>query len=644
LAGFLFFIQISWGWAQSHLHTTETCGHTKAWAQRLAHQETDDTGFDVKWYFLDLEASNADVSLSGSTTILVEATSALDEVVFELQRDYDVSSVTINGREAVFLHELDEVRILLAPEEPAGTLMEFEIFYSGAIPITGNFFQGINNAYSAQWDQRVTYTLSEPYNAYQWFAAKQVLTDKADSVWIHVTTPADQEVASNGIRQEPEILDEVRVTHKWKTNYPIAYYLISMTIGDYQEYNFTVEPEGENPIFVQNYIYDDPAVLEFYREDIDETADMLKLFSELFGAYPFSGEKYGHVQAPFGGGMEHQTMSLMGNFNFTLIAHELGHQWFGDYVTCGTWQDIWINEGFARYSEYLAIEKLIDRATAEEWRQDDVERILSENGGTVFVPESGADLPSRIFDFRLTYSKGGQLVHMLRHEINDDDLFFRVLREFVQRKAFATGTGDDFVEVLNELTEQDFTWFFEQWYYGGGFPIYDITWEDGADTVWIQSDQTGSYNGAPFFQGTLPFRLTLENGGQEIVRVFQSENNQKFAIPISDRVVDVEFDYENWILKEVNSVRRGGVVGIPLEYRASAKIYPQPATGSYVHLEGISSLSRVQVIDLQGRFHQISSVQEGERWRLDLSRLQAGMYQLRVEDELGGVSLPLVVR
>ncbi|MEL6537123.1 MAG: M1 family aminopeptidase, partial [Bacteroidota bacterium] len=515
---------------------------------------------------------------------------------------------------------------------------------SGEIPSSGSFFQGINNAYDSQWDQSVTYTLSEPYNAYQWFAAKQVLTDKADSVRVHVTTPSHLQVASNGIRQEPEIIDEARVTHKWESHYPIAYYLISMTIGEYQEYNFTVEPEGEEPIFVQNFIYDNPGALDFYKVDMDQTVEMMELFSELFGAYPFSGEKYGHVLAPFGGGMEHQTMSLMGNFNFTLIAHELGHQWFGDYVTCGTWQDIWINEGFARYSEYLAIEKLFNRGTAEEWRQDDLDRILSETGGSVYVPESGANSPSRIFDFRLTYSKGGQLVHMLRHEINDDEVFFEVLQALASRQAFATSTGDEFVDILNEVTGQDFTWFFDQWYYGGGHPVYDITWQDGSDTVWIQADQVGSFVGAPFFQGTLPFRLTLEDGSEEVVRVFQSENHQQFAIPVSNRVTDVEFDEENWILKEVNSVRRGGVVGIPIEYRASAKLYPQPATGGYAHLEGISKLSRIQVIDLQGRVHSVSTTQEGDHWRIDLSQLQAGLYQLRVEDELGGVTLPLVVR
>ena len=342
--------------------------------------------------------------------------------------------------------------------------------------------------------------------------------------------------------------------------------------------------------------------------------------------------------------MENQTMSMMGHYGFTLIAHELGHQWFGDYVTCETWQDIWVNEGFARYSEYLAIEALYDTATAEGWRENEVESILRSNNGSVYVPGAQATLDGRFFDFRLTYQKGGQLVHMLRKEINDDALFFEILKEFATAHAFETATGDDFVAILNDMTGDDYTWFFEQWYYDIGHPEYEITWQPEEDTLWIQVDQYGSIGTAPFFQATLPFELTYENGITQKIRVFNSENEQKIGVPVSGLVTDVDFDPNDDILKEVLSVRKGGVVGFPIEYRANARLYPQPVSQSHVYLEGFGRIQKAFIVDLQGRTFQPILAEEAGRWRIDVNRLQPGMYQLRVEDELGGLTMPLIVQ
>ena len=152
-----------------------------------------------------------------------------------------------------------------------------------------------------------------------------------------------------------------KLRYEWKSNYPIAYYLISFAVSEYQEYNIYAHPAGMggDSLLIQNFIYDAPGCLDYYKAGIDETVGMVELFSDLYSLYPFHQEKYGHCLTAIGGGMEHQTMSTMGNFNFGLVAHELGHMWFGDNVTCATWSDIWINEGFATYTDYLAREKFI---------------------------------------------------------------------------------------------------------------------------------------------------------------------------------------------------------------------------------------------------------------------------------------------
>ncbi len=233
---------------------------------------------------------------------------------------------------------------------------------------------------------------------------------------------------SQGLLTNVSVLDNNQLRYEWKSNYPIAYYLISFAVSDYQEYNIYAKPEGleNDSILVQNFIYNHPNYLNSYKTNIDATAPMIELFSDLYAMYPFKDEKYGHCITQLGGGMEHQTMSTMGGFSFGLVAHELGHMWFGDNVTCATWSDIWVNEGFATYTDYLANEKLISWNAGQNFMISTQNNVMSQSGGSVYVPPSEAtpDNIWRIFSGRLSYDKGAAIIHVLRHELNDDDLFF----------------------------------------------------------------------------------------------------------------------------------------------------------------------------------------------------------------------------
>ena len=158
---------------------------------------------------------------------------------------------------------------------------------------------------------------------------------------------------------------------------------------------------------------------------------MITSFSRLLMDYPFSEEKYGHAMAPMGGGMEHQTMTTLQDFGFFLVAHELAHQWFGDHITCGNWQDIWINEGFASYMEYVAAQELLGQEAADGWMTNAMSVAKSRTRGSVFVPEEGVEDEYRLFDYALSYKKGAILLHMIRYELDDDDLFFGALRQYL---------------------------------------------------------------------------------------------------------------------------------------------------------------------------------------------------------------------
>ena len=248
---------------------------------------------------------------------------------------------------------------------------------------------------------------------------------------------------------------------------------------------------------------------------------------------PFFNEKYGHCETQLGGGMEHQTMSTMGNFSFHLIAHELGHMWFGDHVTCATWSDIWINEGFATYSDYLANEFILGNESAKAFITKAQDHAMNENAGSVYVPESEIYPGNewRIFNGRLSYDKGASIIHMLRHEIQNDQIFFDILKGFMNEYGGGTATGEDFKTVAEEISGIDLYTFFNQWYYGQGFPIYSYRyWQNEEKTLFISSTQTTSSGHTSLFEMLMDYRINFSDGTDTLVRLKQTDNLNVFSL------------------------------------------------------------------------------------------------------------------
>lgn len=506
--------------------------------------------YDVNFYKLDVEVNDSNTFVKGNTSVRAKITGMnTDSFNLELASNMLVDSVFLNGRKTKFNHDGNYLDILPDHQLKKGNLVTAQVYYQGKV-VQNNFFSGMSNQTDRIWGNRVTWTLSEPWHARDWFPCKQDLNDKADSAWIFITTAPGLKAGSNGVLTHVTHLADGRLRYEWKTRHSIAFYLLSLSVSKYAEYDLYAHPKGMNDsILIQNYIYNDSTYLKKYKSNIDKAASILEFYCDRFGPYPFANEKYGHCLAPLGGGMENQTMTTLSDFSFDLVAHEMAHQWFGDNVTCASFQDVWLNEGFASYSEYLSRQQLISQQSADEWMREAQAMAKSKSFQSIFVPSGEGNDEWRVFDMSMTYKKGAVLLHMIRYELGDS-LFFKVLKDYQVKFAGKTASVDDFKELLKAESNRDFSTFFDQWYYGQGYPVFHISWDQDGDQLSIVSKQSSTSTQTPFFNTYMEYKILYENG-DSILKLKQDRNTQTFLIKTSKKVIGVEADPNNWILKSI---------------------------------------------------------------------------------------------
>ncbi len=623
---------------QNEYHNVEDrCSHVKHFNKDiLAHiydwqsKYLDD--YDVSFYWLDIEVSDTSTFVSGNISINAEAVVVLDTFAFELITEQTIDQIFVEGIEYTsWSRDGDNVLVPVSPIA-AGTEFTAQIYYHGQPPTGSSFFSGVTTAYANAWDVNVTWTLSEPFAAKEWFPVKQDLEDKADSVWVFLTTDAANMATSQGLLSNTVTVGNKK-RYEWKSAYPIAYYLISFAVSEYEQYNLYAHPsalEGDS-ILIENYVYDSPGCLENYKKGIDDTPSMIDLFSGLYTLYPFWKEKYGQTLAEFGGGMEHQTNTTLGGFWFGLVAHELGHMWFGDNVTCATWSDIWINEGFATYSNFLAEEFIHSWESANGFMVGRQNSAMELPGGSVYIPEDEIypGNERRIFDGRLSYNKGAAIIHTLRHEIHDDDLFFEVMKTFQTDFTDSTATGDDFRRIAEEVTGMDFETFFDQWYYGEGYPKYDISYYMLYGNFHLVSTQTTSSASTPFFQMLMDYRLHFDDGTSSIVQFEQTDNLNHFSVLTGKKVVNVSVDPDNWTMEEVISLTGVDELTSPVLFSIS----PNPVNNTLnIYFSKPQSKEReIHIFDLSGK-ELIHSTTGTKHAAINVSGLSKGVYLVKVTE------------
>ena len=586
--------------------------------------------YDLRYQRLELQLDPAQQYVSGTVTSHFIPNQNMTSIYFDLSNTLTVSEVKYHGYNLPFTQlATKEVKIDFPAGIPAATLDSLSIKYSGA-PDTGGS-AGDAFTISNQSGVPALYTLSEPYGAQEWFPTKQSLNDKIEKVDLMINTPSQYNVASNGKLFSETVLPGNRKLTFWQTNYPIPAYLIALGITNYTKFNDTM---GNPPFPFVNYLYPSTTSNSTIMSNIEWTKTVMNTFEQYFGPYPYRNEKYGHMQFGWGGGMEHATMSSMGSWGRGIIAHELAHQWFGDKVTCGAWNDIWLNEGFATFGEHLANEKLLmTNSQFMSYLSSEMNYITSSAGGSVYVSDTNLGNTGAIFSGRLSYSKGGYVVRMIKW-ILGDDAFYSALKDYHARPQLAYGYAktEDLKNSLLESTGKDFTEFFNDWIYGQGHPTYQIRWNQTADQMLrFKVSQTTSHSSVNFFEMPLPIKVNGTGGQVAYLVLNHTTKNQNFAEQVNFPVVSIQFNYENQILQRNSTVTKDTtILSVNDGAKEEMKIYPNPVKDR-LSVSGINKDQPYEILSIDGKL--IKAGKYSSTKTIEVQALPKGVYFLKVSNQ-----------
>ena len=578
--------------------------------QQLFAETAASVWFDVTYYRLNLDVRTSSSYLKGKVTITgICRRDSARSLTLDLVNQMRVDSVLVDGRISVFSQARSSFDITLARSYTFAETLSIDVFYEG-VPIATGFGSFVFDSHAGvPW----VYSLSEPYGAKDWWPCKDDPSDKADSADINITCDSNLKVGSEGILVSVINNGNGTSTYHWKERYPIASYLISIAITNYTQFSNWFRYSETDSMEVLNYVlpeHDSTAL-----QNLPRTIDMLAIFSELFGMYPFIKEKYGHAEFGRGGAMEHQTMTSTTTLDENTIAHELAHQWFGDMITCRTWSDLWLNEGFAQYSTALYLERRY--GIASYWTYMNPQFDQAQTTQSVIGNPDPANVRN-LFNSALVYSKGASVLHMLRHVLGDS-IFFHSLRRYATEPAlkYSTATTRDFQSSCESVSGKNLDYLFQEWIYGEGYPVYNYswTWKSLGDSSVIILDigQIGGRGNPAFF--TMPIDIRITAGGRDTtLTVFNDLQQQRFVLKSNEKPSAVLLDPNKWILKFVNS----DIDQLPTEYILEQN-YPNPfnSTTNIVYWLRQQGNVILKIFDVLGR--EIATLVDG--------RQSPGMYK-----------------
>jgi aminopeptidase N len=586
--------------------------------------------YDVTYSELRFTVNPSVLSVSGNVkTTFTALSNNMSTVTFDFYKKttspFTISSVKINNVATTFSHNSTHELVINLPSTlNTGDSATAEIIYSG-VPSTleGAFSIGTHNSNPVLW------TLSEPFGARDWWPCKQDLNDKISSIDVYITAPSTYVSVSNGLEVSQTISGTDKTTH-FHHNYPIPAYLVAIAVTNYQIYN---QQGGlgttASPYFpIVNYIYPEEATSSI--SSLAVTPDIINFYETIVGNYPFRTEKYGHARAGLNGGMEHTTVSFMNSWGRSLIAHEMAHQWFGDKITCGTWKDIWLNEGITEYLAGLDVENYAGLTGFVTWKNGKINSITSATNGAVYLTDAEALSVNRIFSPRLTYNKGSMVTHMLRWKMGDT-AFFQALRNYLNDSNLAYGYAitTDLKAHLEAVHGSSLTEFFNDWVYNQGYPTYTITAQNwGAGQAKITVNQTQSDPSVAYFEMPLEIRLSGAGAATQDVVINHTGNGQEFIVSVPFVVTGVTFDPNKHIISKNNVAT---LASEAFDLDQSISIYPNPANDIlHIMTPTTVQLEKVEIFNALGQL-----VAQKKEHDFSISELASGMHLLKITTSEG---------
>ncbi len=521
-----------------------------------------DADTDVLHYLLDLEIipeyagpTLTGVRVQGVCTIEAASTVAgLTTFTVDLRDNLTVDAVT--GDMAGWSRSGHTVVITLDRGYNVGETFTVTVSYQG-------YPQGGGWGAFRLWTRNnslVVATLSQPFYAQYWWPCKDALGDKS-TMQLHCTVPSAMVVASNGILEGVDSLPGDRSKYRWRETYPMIPYLASLAATNYQVYqiSYAYDEGGPQTMPVLCYLYPDHWDFTLgrpkaaYKTGCDELPAMLDTLGLRYGLYPFRAEKYGVAETGGTGGlganMEHQTCSSMYQVNnySDIMCHELAHQWWGDNVTCATWYDIWLNEGFASWSECLYRE-LKAGGGWSSYQSRLLARRPVDTDARVY--RTSIATVNDIFSTNDVYNKGCWVVHMLRG-VMGDQAFFDALLDYRALYEGGSATTDEFAACISASFGRDLTWFTDQWVMNAGSPDYVYSWrayhDPGRDFLLLRVEQTQPSRGFPLMTMPVPIRVTTTAGVEDFI-IWCLHDADHFAIRLAAAPTSVVMDPDGWVL------------------------------------------------------------------------------------------------